>query len=488
MSAWEAIDRVIVLMLENRSFDCMLGKLYPKSAAFEGLSGHETNPWHQNDGTIVMEPVWNDAGMGPATACIPDPDPGELFLQDMDVQLFGLNGAPGDGVPPMSGFVDNYVRQTGTKPGPDPASVMHYFTPQQVPVLSTLAKAFGVSDQWHASAPCQTWPNRFFVHTGTAGGYVDNSPPHFPYMMPSIFKRLGDKRKSWKVYFHDLPQAATLADLWVAAPTHFKLFDEEFAKDAAAGNLPNYSFIEPRYFTDEFGKLLPSDQHPPHNVVYGEQLIAQVYNAVRSAPTWKHSLLIICYDEHGGCYDHVPPPLAVPPDPKRTLGGFAFDRYGVRVPAVIISPYMPPGEIVRSSETGLPHQGPPYPFDHTSILATLRKLFDLGEPLTARDAVAPDLMSALSLADPQNDGPPFVPPTEAKPTDEEIAKIAAAPPNHMQKSLVAMAAHLPPNAAVAAAHVSAMTSPAAPRGSAAGPASSSDTKAYATSRLKALLT
>ena len=305
--------------------------------------------------------------MGPVTACIPDPDPGELFLQDMDIQLFGLNGTPGDTVPPMNGFVDNYVRQTATDPRPDPASVMHYFMPKQVPVLSTLAKAFGVSDQWHASAPCQTWPNRFFAHTATAGGYVDNSPPHFPY-------------------------------------------------------------------------------------------------------------------------DHMPPPLAVAPDALRTPDGFAFNRYGVRVPAVIISPYMPPGGIIRSSETGLPHHGPPYPFDHTSILATLRKLFDLGAPLTARDAVAPDLMSALSLENPDNDGPPSVDPGGPTPSSEEIAKSAAAPPNHMQKSLCAMAAHLPPSPATAGAHLSAMASPTAARGATAGPASSSETKLYAANRLKSFLT
>lgn len=230
--------------------------------------------------------------------------------------------------------------------------------------------------------------------------------------------------------------------------------------------------------------MLPSDQHPPHNVVYGEQLIATVYNAVRSAPTWKQTLLVITYDEHGGCYDHAPPPLAVPPDAKRS-DGFAFDRYGVRVPAVIISPYMPPGEIVRVAENGLPHQGPPYPFDHTSILATLRKLFDLGAPLTARDAVAPDLIDPLSLTNPENDGPPLVTPTLATPADEDIAKSMALPPNHMQQSLCAMAAHLPPSAAMAGAHLSAIAGPAT--SASVTPAGSADTKKYATDRLKSFL-
>src|SRR5712691_714620 len=144
MGAREGIEHVVVLMLENRSFDCMLGKLYPKSPGFEGLSGTESNPWHKPDGTVVTLPVWNDDGMGPATATIPDPDPGELFAADMNVQLFGLGGTPGDATPPMSGFVDNYVRQHPGDPQFDPMAVMHYFTPQQVPVISALAKAFGV--------------------------------------------------------------------------------------------------------------------------------------------------------------------------------------------------------------------------------------------------------------------------------------------------------------------------------------------------------
>jgi phospholipase C len=456
MGALDGIKHVIVLMLENRSFDSIFGVLYPKSSGFEGLNGSETNPYHKPDGTAQDYPVWNNTGMGPATAVIPDPDPGELFLQDMNVQLFGLGGIPNKQPPPMNGFIDNYMRQPSAGTHYDPMAVMHYFTPEQVPVISALARAFGVSDQWHASAPCQTWPNRFFIHTGTAGGYVDNAPPRFPYLMPSIFRRLQDKAKTWHVYYHDIPQAATLADIWLDAPFHFHHFEEDFESDARDGRLPIYSFIEPRYFTSRSLNLIPNDEHPPHNVVYGEQLIARVYNAVRSAPTWKQTLLIVTYDEHGGCYDHVSPPLAVPPDSRNEE--FAFDRYGVRVPAVIVSPYLAPGRIIRSAQNGLPHQGPPYPFDHTSVIATLRKLFELGPPLTARDGVAPDLISVLSLNQPENDGPPSIPVPNFDPSPEEVQKVASARPNAMQGSLCRMTAHLPPNPASAAAHIDALAS------------------------------
>jgi phospholipase C len=442
MGAREELEHVIVLMLENRSFDGMLGKLYPADRSFAGLTGAEGNPYNG-----VPLPVWNDTGMTPDTACIPDPDPGELF-PDMTAQLFGAGGRPGAAPPPMDGFVANYMAQpAGGGPARDPKAVMHYFTPEQVPVISTLARAFGVCDQWHAAAPCQTWPNRFFAHTGTAQGWVDNGHFPIPFPAPSIFRRLEDRGKSWRVYFHDMPQSLLLRDIWLLAPLRYRPF-AEFLDDAQNGALPNYTFIEPRYFTDVLGGNMPNDGHPPHNVAYEEQLIAAVYNAVRASSCWKKTLLVITYDEHGGCYDHVPPPLAMPPD-AHAQDGFAFDRYGVRVPAVIVSPYMPPGSIVRVAPDGLPHQGPPYPFDHTSILATLRQLFDLGPPLTGRDAAAPDLLDPLSLNDPTNDGPSSVTPPTGSPTTTELQQRAAAPANHMQAALSRAAVQLgatPPTA------------------------------------------
>jgi phospholipase C len=445
------IDRVVVLMLENRSFDCMLGRLYPKSDGFNGLSSHESNPYHKPDGSVEPIFVWNDEGMEPATATIPDPDPGELF-ENMNVQIFGKGGRANADPPPMNGFVDDYMQQPAAigAPLPDPRAVMHHFTPKQVPVMSRLATAFGVSDQWHAPAPCQTWPNRFFVHTGTAGGYVNNNPTHFPYLMPSIFRRLEDHNRSWKIYFHDLPQASTLADAWISGG-HFRKFGE-FLSDAASGDLPNYSFIEPRYFSSRLLQLIPNDQHPPHNVIYGEQLLAQVYNALRSAPTWKKTLFVVTYDEHGGCFDHAPPPLAVPPAMGDTADGFPFDRYGVRVPALIISPFIAPGSVVRSAPAGLPHRGSPYPFDHTSIIATLRKLFDLGAPLTDRDAAAPDLIGPLSLDQPENDGLDSIGTVEHRPSPAEVEHSVSAPPNHMQQGLCSLAAHLPAEGAALTAH------------------------------------
>ena len=430
------ISHLIVLMLENRSFDCILGSLYPAGPEFNGLKGTESNP--NTGGSITPIQVWNDPNVAPGTMTAPSPDPGELFA-DITTQLFGLGASANRLPPPMSGFVDNYVRQT-KEPPYLPQAVMHYFTPAQLPVISTIAKAYAVCDQWHASAPNQTWPNRFFAHCATAGGYVNNSPPHFPYMMPTIFDRISQRGlpNGWKVYFHDMPQALTLAHLWLHRD-RFRPF-EEFLDDARKDRLPCYSFIEPRYFAD-LGLGMPNDQHPPHDVVFAEQLIATVYNALRVSPAWRNTLFVITYDEHGGCFDHAPPPLAVSPGDHLPHDTFAFDRYGVRVPAVIVSPYIRPGTILRAPANGLPNG--PYPYDHTSIIATLRNCFNLGGPLTARDAAAPDLDPVLNLDDPTNDQLGIIPVPTYQPSQQDLRNAIGHPLSDMQGALHALASVLP---------------------------------------------
>jgi phospholipase C len=301
-----------------------------------------------------------------------------------------------------------------------------------VPVISQLARQFAVCDQWHASAPNQTWPNRFFMHCSTANGYVDNAPSHFPYRMPTIFTRFDKigQPEAWRVYFHDMPQSLTLADLWEHVG-NFRLF-AEFRHDALNGTLPSYSFLEPRYFPDAD---LPNDQHPPHVVTLGEQLIADVYNCLRKGPNWTETLLIVTYDEHGGCYDHVMPPPATSPV-SAPMAPFGFDRYGVRVPAVLISPYIRQGTVLRA-----PAGGPP--FDHTSVIATLRKRFALGPPLSGRDAAAPDLSGVLTLGSPDNIGPEELTALPYAASPAELARARAEPLSDLQKSLVELAARLP---------------------------------------------
>lgn len=251
-------------------------------------------------------------------------------------------------------------------------------------------------------------------------------------MMETIYNRFEMVGTlDWKIYFHDIAQSKTLTKLWLLAD-HFRFY-EEFHRDAAQGTLPSYSFIEPRYFSDW---SMPNDQHPPHVVTLGEQLIADVYNTLRNGKAWTKTLLIIIYDEHGGCYDHVIPPTAVPPGPIASAP-FNFDRYGVRVPAVIVSPYIQQSSVLRPPGT--------IPYDHTSVIATLRKRFpELGPPLTARDAVAPDLSGVLSLQNPDNMGPEWIDALSYAPSPTLVARAQDAALNGMQKALVELAANLPP--------------------------------------------
>ncbi|MES1243813.1 MAG: alkaline phosphatase family protein [Acidobacteriota bacterium] len=277
------IEHIVVLMQENRSFDNLLGWQF-------GLDP-ETMFNLTAEGERI--PVWSDTGTTFPVMTMPSPDPGELFT-DMNFQLFQKYFVPGGSEPTMGGFVQSYVNQTLANPGYqapyDERVIMHGFLPDQVPATSRLASTFGVADRWFASAPCQTWPNRFFVHTATADGYVNNLPSpawevveRFPYDMPTIFNQIHEHfslrdplpfDKGWRIYFHDFPQSILLSRLWDHLD-HFHGF-RRFQDDVASGNLQSYSFIEPRYFTNPEQGLMPNDSHPPYDVTLGEQLIAEV--------------------------------------------------------------------------------------------------------------------------------------------------------------------------------------------------------------------
>jgi len=419
MASLNKIEHFVVLMLENRSFDNLLGSLYPKSRDFNGVDGSESN----TDRNGKVWPLTETQGGNIAGLSVPSPDPGELWT-DINEQLFGStpSTAP-NGPATMSGFVDNYTDPAAnpSRANNDPKQIMSRYNPiRDVPALATLAREFAVCDAWFASAPCQTWPNRFFLHTGTAAGYENNTPSALFFPMPTVFGQF-DKaasQPSWSIYHHDIPQTLTLQEL-IEKADRFHLFDT-FLKHAQAGTLPNYAFIEPRYYSDiNFWPPrinLPNDMHPPHVVCFGDQLIASVYNALRSnEQAWKKTLLIILFDEHGGCYDHAPPHAAVPPGPVQGDNPqpvFGFDRYGVRVPAVIASPYIKKGTVLRPSDAYPDDQATP--FDHTSVINTLRLRFELGEPLTARVEAAPTLERVLNLDSPDNMGPITITGSECK--------------------------------------------------------------------------
>jgi len=377
------IQHIVVLMLENRSFDHMVGYMQSPTYQINGIDSASppTNPMSPQDPTPV-----------PATPDAPDVlsfDAGHA-VPDTNLQLyFNVAGPPPTG-PMNKGFVYSYSQQQGVTPATAPL-IMKCFPPSQLPVLTTLAREFALCTRWYSSVPGPTWPNRFFVHCATSKGFIDNSLLH-SYDMRTIFENLAAVNSgTWKIYSHDFPQAQVLNGINV--PQFDNNWDSigGFKDDCASGALPDYSFIEPKY-TTFLGDA--NDQHPPHSVHAGEQLIADVYNAVRNSAGWNATLLIVVYDEHGGFFDHDVPPAATPPDDQTSQ--FAFNRYGVRVPAILISPYIQRGTIVDTV------------FDHTSIPAMVKLTFGLPAFLTKRDAAANTFEHVFNLATPRNDTPASV--------------------------------------------------------------------------------
>lgn len=450
----DRIEHIVVLMLENRSFDNMLGWLGTADGGPQKVNGV--------DGKSLSNPIPDYADnphnkteveVGKGTVMTnPNPDPGEEYYH-VNTQLFGkVNppenrykpfnlkpyNLPDDGVAPpkatMDGFlcdyVDNFAAMRGRTPSFDEYRIiMDCFDETSVPVISRLAKEYAVFDSWHCSVPSQTFCNRSFVHSAMSHGYVVNSP-YFNWLLndaPTIFNRIEDKNDpalSWKVYYDKLDGLSLTGliqpAIWKYRDSNFAYMDE-FEADAASGNLPSYCFIEPRLFIDH------NDEHPPiddifvnSSVLAGELLINRVYQAVRKGKHWDKTLLIITYDEHGGCYDHVSPPAAIPPLQGAPEGqyGFKFDRLGVRVSTVMISPYIEKGTVM--SEV----------YDHTSIIRTVAKRWDL-KPLTERDKHARCFDDVLNLDEARTDFPviqprPYTPPENIR--DEPI--------NGLQKAIL----------------------------------------------------
>jgi phospholipase C len=270
-----------------------------------------------------------------------------------------------------------------------------------------------------------TMPNRAFLCAGTSQGHLDDATKSFT--VPSIFGLMGEHGLTWKIYGYTSSPLTKLdfPDTKAASKDHYGKF-KNFQADAAAGTLPEYAFLEPSWSTTG------NSQHPNYDVALGEQLILDTYRAVRDGPDWDSTVLIITYDEHGGCYDHVPPPWgATPPDASVGEFGFDFTRFGVRVPTVLVSPLIPAGTVFRA-----PAGGPP--LDHTSILATIEHRWGL-PALTARDAVAPDIGAVLSLTVPRTDDPLAAVTAPAAPPTPSVLAAQVSHLQHVHADLIAQA-------------------------------------------------
>ncbi len=425
------IEHIVVLMLENRSFDHLLGALRSSISGLAGLTGTECNYDDPNSPQPDQKRL-----VYPADRFDMPFDPPHEF-PDVQFQLYGpVKGSPNQSNPPsdpagMNGFVFRTMNVVQNIYAEDAVRVMSYFQLQQLPVLSTLAQQFAVFNAWHASIPGPTWPNRFFVHAATSGG-LNYSPSTeqivagFTFKGGTIYDRLGDKTTDWHIYHDGMPQCIGIADLrWNFLKQQVDQFSSnfrpmaEFETDIATGDLAPYTFIEPNYDTGH-NYLNGNSMHPLNDIRNGEALIKRVYEALRNSAFWEKVMLIVTFDEHGGFFDHVPPPSAVPTGDDHRYADddlpFGFDRLGVRVPGLVISAYTEAGTVIGS-------EGDPAAFDHSSVPATVEKAFKL-QPLTQRDARARTLDIALNRADVRTDAPARLP-APAFPAGTTMPTIAA---------------------------------------------------------------
>src|SRR5258707_1528529 len=315
-------------MLENRSFDQMLGFLYESSGnrsetnqPFEGLTGKESNP--DDAGREIKVYKIDHSAKHPYL--MPGADPGEGF-HNTNYQLFSTDAPTPGEAPTNQGFVINFKAAIAsdqakhykdTLPGTDPSEIMGMYSPEMLPVMSGLARGFAVCDHWFSSAPTQTIPNRAFAGAATSQGHLDNQVKVFT--CPSIFGRRSQSNIDWAIYGYNRDPMTRLdyTDTQHADESHFGHF-RDFQTRASAGTLPAYTFLEPSWGAGG------NSQHPNYDVALGEQLLHDTYYALQNSPAWNDTLLVITYDEHGGNYDHVPPPWGAVP-PANSVCGSGFD-------------------------------------------------------------------------------------------------------------------------------------------------------------------
>jgi phospholipase C len=340
----DKIDHIVVLMMENRSFDHILGylTLEENRTDVDGLTKTMHNDYK---GTAYRPKLRTDTAFGPkqdpchAGSCVAE-------------QLQDNNG----------GFVSNYARNYPKDPEVD--LPMNYYNGSTLKVFSQLVQDSCICDKWFCSVPGATWPNRLYSIAGQSGGTRDNKSIPI-YSLPSFVRYLSSGKISWRWYAHRSPATLRLVDEKYRDPlhlksNHFSYFDKHslfggnsFLEDAAQGKLAAVSWIDP-----DFGDPVTNshknenDDHPPVDMMAGQELILKTYNAITSSPNWAKTLLVILYDEHGGLFDHVSPPKAADDRP-------AFRQYGVRVPCFIVSPWVEANSVT--------HQV----FDHTSLIKTI---------------------------------------------------------------------------------------------------------------------
>jgi phospholipase C len=338
----DAIDTIVVLCMENRSFDHCLGslRLLEGRTDIDGLRGTEWNPAPEG-GRVTVHPLTSTA------------------VQDPPHEWDNCHLQWGGGA--NNGFVASHA-------GPNQADAMGYYTRRELPVTYALADAGAICHGWHASVMGPTWPNRFYLHGATSHGEKAGNPVTD---MQTVWDLLARNRLDGVNYYHDIP--------WAVGGFHkttgFGTIQEFFAA-AAAGTLPAFSIIDPQFFG-----VGANDDHPAHDVEMGQALISTIVTALGASPQWNRCMFVLTYDEHGGFFDHVPPPslaAGVEPEPD-------FQQLGFRVPGIVIGPTVRRGVPIADT------------LEHASIAATLSRRFRIPH-LNARSEAANDLSVCLDPA------------------------------------------------------------------------------------------
>lgn len=341
-SITDRIDTVVVLMMENRSFDHMFGaRSLVEDRDIDGLRAGMSNA--RADGSVVV-PLRVDS------YCIKDPPHGWGASHDQF----------GDGR--NDGFVKAHEERHGAL---EAHRAMGFLLRDDVPTSFALADHYTLCERWFASVMGPTWPNRYYALLGTSQGKRTNDVIAEP--LPPIFERVYQAGKSFGVYYGNLPFAALSPSLSLEDPELMYL--ERFFDDAQSGTLPNLCWLDPIY-----GR---NDDHPPAHPKAGQILIHSIYNALKASPQWERCLFVVTYDEHGGFYDHVPPPLS-----QDDFADLGFDQLGFRVPSLVVGPYVREGHVSSTV------------YDHTSIYRTLSHLWGM-PPLTLREQNAHTFLDVL---------------------------------------------------------------------------------------------
>ncbi|KAL4199720.1 hypothetical protein AMTRI_Chr03g52650 [Amborella trichopoda] len=431
---------VMVMVQENRSFDHMLGCMKSIDPEINGVTGEEWNPISTSDpnsGRIFF-------GSNSEYVCL---DPGHSF-QAIREQMFGINREiPSDfsGDPPMNGFAQHAESEQKNMS----QTVINGLKPEAVPVYKSIVSEFAVLDQWFASIPTSTQPNRVFVHLATSHGAMSKDSKTLTQGCPqkAIFESLEESNFTFRIYYqHPLATLYFRNLRRIKYACNFRSFDLEFKIDCEGGQLANYVVIEQRWFNLKIFRS--NDDHPPHDVSVGQRFVKKVYEALRKSPQWNDLVFIIVYDEHGGFYDHVPMPIRGVPNPDGLVGqepyNFKFDRLGVQFPAIVISPWIEKGTVVYRPSGPYPtSEYGPYPtseYGHSSIPATVKKLFNLKDFLTKRDAWAGTFEHILhTRTTPRTDCPVTLPEPQKSQKMEPNVKGKL---SEFQRELVQLAAQL----------------------------------------------